>query len=246
MAERITHWSQLKLSQTDRAALIGATGCGKTTLARYLIEDSSKPFSITYDAKISDNIGQWNHTFYYDFYSLTRSDRLKYPRLVYRPDIYESVDPNAQDEFFQWVYHRKRCRLYVDEAYALLGGTNPSFFLQAVLSRGRERGISAMIATQRPKRIPLITLSESENIYIFRLNLPGDREAVEEITGIDRVDQSTLRNYEFFYFNALTGYRSGKLKLNISRGIDNGRTNTPSLSSKHSAKNPAGRNYASA
>jgi hypothetical protein len=199
-----------------------------------MIEDYSKPYSVTYDAKISDNISDWDsQEFHDDFDSLVDSD---FPRLIYRPSFRESVDPDAQDDFFAWVYERRHTRLYVDEAYALLGGTHPSFHLQACLSRGRERGISTIIATQRPKRIPLITLSESEHIYIFRLNLAEDRGRAWEITGIDPLDQADLRNYEFFYYNALTGKASDKLKLNISRSHDGQRKraeNATAISQKY-------------
>lgn len=233
---RISNWNQIRIGKNDRALLVGATGCGKTTLARYLIEDTSKPFSVTYDAKISENISGWEgQEFHEDFDSLVDSDS---PRLIYRPSFRESVDADAQDDFFAWVYERRYTRLYVDEAYALLGGTHPSFHLQACLSRGRERGISTIIATQRPKRIPLITLSESEHIYVFRLNLAEDRGRTWEITGIDPLDQADLRNYEFFYYNALTGKASDKLKLNISGGVDGQRkreraTNVVAFPEKH-------------
>jgi hypothetical protein len=98
----------------------------------------------------------------------------------------------------------------------LLGGTNPSFHLQACLSRGRERGISTVIATQRPKRIPILLLSESEHYYIFRLNMAEDCARVYEITGIDPLAIRGLRNYEFYYYNSLTGEYSNKLTLDLT------------------------------
>jgi ABC-type Fe3+/spermidine/putrescine transport system ATPase subunit len=49
-------WDNLKMGIEDRAILIGATGCGKTTLARFLAEDPRQPYSIVYDPKASRNI----------------------------------------------------------------------------------------------------------------------------------------------------------------------------------------------
>lgn len=207
------NWQELIPNRNDRAVFIGATGCGKTTLARYLLNDSKKPYVVVYDAKHSENISEWKEfKFFDDFGEIVDS---KTPKQIYRPSIYEMQDAQSQDAFFEWVYFRRNTRLYVDEAYALLGGTNPSFHLQACLTRGREKGISTFISTQRPKRIPLITLSESEHFYIFRLTLNEDKERVYELTNISIQEQIELRPYEFIYYNALTGHKTGKLKLNL-------------------------------
>jgi len=206
-------WRELRVGKNDRAAVIGATGSGKTFLARYLIEDIEKPYSVVYDAKISDSISEWkNHRFIDDFAELAEAQER---RIIYRPNYIEAVDAVAQDEFFEWVYLRKNTRLFVDEAYAITGGTNPSFHFQACLTRGRERGISTIIATQRPSRIPLITLSEAEHFYIFRLQLLKDRQRVEELTGITAEAQTELRKFEFFYFNVFEGLFPRKLILDV-------------------------------
>ena len=206
-------WDHLRVGPTDRAILIGATGSGKTTLARYLCEDPCKPYSIVYDSKISDAITGWSsHKFYTDF---DQVERAKEKRIVFRPSIYEAYDANAQDEFFAWVYDNRNRRLYIDEAYSLVGGTNPSFHLQACLSRGRERGISTITSTQRPRRIPIALLSESEHVYVFRLQNKEDCLKVYELTDIDPYAVRSLHNHEFFYFNCLTGVASPKLTLNL-------------------------------
>lgn len=206
-------FERIKLGRNDRGILIGQTGCGKTTLARYLIEDTNKPYSVVYDAKISDAIGKWSdtQTIYTEFSQLPYAEE---KRIIYRPPLYEERNPQAQDAFFEWVYFRKNTRLYIDEAYAILGGTNPSFHLLACLSRGREKGVSTLIATQRPRRIPFAFMSEAEHYYIFKLQMPEDMQRVYEITGLKVVDQIALNEFEFYYFSARHGLYNQKLKLN--------------------------------
>lgn len=218
-------WREIKTGRNDRAVLIGATGCGKTTLARYLIEDIDKRYSVVYDAKASDAIGEWagippidnprkpvkpTQALYTELEELPYAEER---RIIYRPPYTEERDYNRQDKFFEWVYWHYRRRLYVDEAYALLGGTNPSFHLQACITRGRERGISTIISTQRPSRIPLIAMSEAEHYYIFRTQWPGDKERIKEITGITIEQQLELSRYEFYYFNVFNGLYPKILKV---------------------------------
>lgn len=206
-------FERIRPGVNDRAIVIGKTGCGKTTLARYLIEDQNKPYSVVYDAKISDAIGKWNDT----QTIITELSQLPYAeekRIIYRPPLFEERNSQAQDAFFEWVYFRKNTRLYIDEAYAVLGGTNPSFHLQACLTRGREKGISTIISTQRPKRIPFIFMSEAEHYYIFKVRMQEDMQRVYELTGLDPVIQASLNDYEFFYFNDRHGLYNQKLKLN--------------------------------
>jgi hypothetical protein len=224
----VSDWEQMKVGKNDRSILIGATGCGKTWLAKALVNDPAKPFSVVYDTKglISSPALQkvedrWiGHKVYDDFDMLIESQKknlTKEPRVIYRPPIEEERDAVAQDIFFHWVYERWHTRLYVDEAYSILGGVNPSQYLQACLSRGRERGISTIISTQRPARIPVITMSESEHIFVFRLNAKNDRERAGELIDVDprSFHPENLKDYQFYYFNVRAGRSSGKLTLNI-------------------------------
>ena len=206
-------WSQLKIGRNDRAAVIGRTGSGKTFLARYLIEDSNKKYSVTYDAKASESIGQWGQPVITDFGELQQSNER---RVIYRPDHFEASDPFLQNRFFEWVYLRQHCRLFVDEAYAVKGGTSPGSYFSACLTRGRERGISTVIGTQRPSRVPLETFSEAEHFYIFQLTWPADQQRIYELSGglLTVEKQLTLNEHEFFYFNVFSGLHPKKIIIN--------------------------------
>lgn len=229
----LSSWEQLRIGKNDRAILIGATGCGKTLLARFLVDDPAKPYSVVYDTKglissptLQEPQDRWiGHKIYTDFDLLIQDQKrgiekgvMADPRVIYRPPIEEERDKEAQDVFFNWIYDRWKTRLYVDEAYSILGGVNPSQYLQACLSRGRERGISTVISTQRPARIPIITMSESEHIFVFRLNAKRDRETAGELIDVDpqAFHPSELKDHQFYYFNGRVGHATGKLTLDVS------------------------------
>lgn len=211
------------MGRNDRALVVGRTGSGKTFLARYLIEDARKPYSVVYDAKNSESIEKWATTGKQKiFESFDRLQQAEERRLIYRPNLFEAADRIAQERFFEWVYERQHTRLLVDEAYAVLGGTNPSFYFQACLSRGRERGISTIIAAQRPHRIPLLTLTEAEHLYIFSLRGGSDKARMCELTDdeLSLDDFADLGEHEFFYFNVLKGLYPRKLKINDLSGSE--------------------------
>lgn len=182
------------------------------------MNDPNHPYGVVYDTKPSPSIQEWKEfkfTQTYPDYVEALDDYKKYPKVVFTPSFAESQDAQSQDQFFRDIYLRCNTRLYIDEAYSVLGGTNPSFHLQAILSRGGEKGISCLIAAQRPRRIPLLFKSEVEHMYIFSLNLVEDKITVAHMTDIDPLDIPT-ENHKFIYYNCLTGKRSPILKLNLS------------------------------
>lgn len=207
------NWQHLKIGRNDRAAVIGTTGCGKTTLVKFLLEDKNKLNSVVYNNKPSDFISSWKEP-HKHIDTFAELDYEQTPRIIYTPPTPETLSAELQDRFFEWVYHRRYTRLFIDEAGSLRGGTNPVYHLEAIMCRGRERGISTIIGTQRPARIPIILISEAEHFYIFRVKRIEDRQRIYEFTGISIDEQTDLNKHEFIYYNDLTGFRSPKLVLN--------------------------------
>jgi hypothetical protein len=205
-------WQSIKLGRNDRGTLIGKTGSGKTTLARFLVEDFQKPYSITWDPKASDNVSKWNQK---KVTSLTELYESEEKRIIYTPSPFLAEDYGNQEEFFGWIYERKFTRIYIDEATCIsYTGNKPPRFLTAVLNRGRERGISSLVATQRPAGVPINILSEAEHFYIFKVLHPYDKKRIEELCGIQVEDQEDLDDFQFYYFNVSRGLFPRKLTIN--------------------------------
>lgn len=210
------------MGRNDRGVLIGKTGSGKTTLARFLVEDDRKRYSVTWNPKGSEKVNEWNQVHVSSLNALYDAGE-KERRIIYTPDAFLAEDEANQAEFFYWIYERRFTRLYIDEATAIAyNGIRAPRAVLAIINRGRERGVSTLTATQRPSGVPMNILSESEHYYVFKTLLPQDKMRIEQVTGIRVEDQNDLEDYEFYYFNVSRGLLPRKLRLNLN-GVSNGK-----------------------
>ncbi|HSY84710.1 MAG TPA: hypothetical protein VK807_23295 [Gemmatimonadaceae bacterium] len=193
---------------TDRAAIMGQTGTGKTTLGRVIIE--TRPYAVVHDPKHRVDWGpRWPV-----YTSLSRLFKSESPWLVYRPSWAELHDPVACDEFFEWTYVSENRTLMVDEVRLIANGDNYPPHYGVDLMQGRQSNVSVLSCTQRPSRVPQIMMSESEHAYVFRLVLMRDRQRIEEEWGLDRERIRRLQKHEFFYCPQ-DGEPVGPLILNL-------------------------------
>lgn len=197
---------------TDRVLFVGQTGSGKTTLAQYLA--ATRVYFVGLFPKGIDSARGWTGTRVRTLDALTKLDVRKHPHIIYAPDPYELSDPETIDLFFQWVYERRNCTLYIDELYAVTSATVYPFHLGACYTRGRERRVETWGATQRPARVPQIVSTEAEHVYCFRLRAPQDRERVEDLAGIPADAIARLPKHQFIYAPQ-DGEVSGALMLRL-------------------------------
>lgn len=196
--------SQIRPGLTDRAAFIGTTGSGKTFLAAYMCR--FRKYVVCHDPKdMLSGKKEWRG--YKRYTQLQDLVYAKEDRLIYAPNLDEVDNDDIKNAFFKWVYLRQNCVLYIDELYQICENGNIPAYFNALLTRGRERNISVYCATQRPSRIPLTTLSECENFYIFRTQMPQDKKRIEEITALpkEKLDKLTIMYFYYCSSEAILG-----------------------------------------
>lgn len=200
---------------TDRALFLGQTGSGKTTLARYLL--AQRPFVVVHDAKRGMEPREWpGYKFVHKLRDAVRLRPDDHPRIIYQPNEHEVDDLSIQNSFFRWLFARRNTTCYVDETVMLqIHGLWPRYHFICI-TQGRGRNVEIWSGMQRPSWIPLVTLSEAEHIFVFRLQYDQDRFRTEGVTGLDEalMTPRNLPKHVFWYIQTGDAPR-GPFRLEI-------------------------------
>jgi len=188
------------IKQGEHIFIAGRTGSGKSELAQIYL--SGKDNAICLDTKGTED---WKRI--QDVKVFTRLDELVnfgIGKAIYRPR-WEELNQQYYNSFFEWIYKRGNTDVWVDEITSVCPSANviPDYY-KGCLTRGRTLGISIWSLTQRPKDIPLVTMSESKHFFIFDLNLENDRKRVQEIIACNEIKllpSKVFEEFSFWYYN---------------------------------------------
>ncbi len=201
----------LRPSETQRGMIVGATGTGKTTLARHLLY--GYPTVIIIDSKCTYG-GKEGEP---GFLMVRNPGQLRGVRgsethIQYRPDErHQNVDD--YDEVYKWCYRRQNLMVYTDEAFLVHKGSYAPDWLRACVTCGRELGIGMITGTQRPRGVDLRLITEAEVFIAFELRHKDDRKRMAEMMGEELMTNPP--QHSFWHWRAGSGVvpKLGKLKL---------------------------------
>jgi len=177
----------IRIRNSERVAFIGATGSGKTVLAMYLLSGLNRVIVI--DPK---------HTFHMPGFKpgwklpLTSGDF----RLIIRPTM---DDDERLAGFLMRLMREGSVTIYCDEA-----ATTADIFpettqaLTEIARTGRERHVALWCTMQRPRRVPLTMLTETESFFVFSVRAKDDRDYIRGYTGDEVTDR--LPKFMFWYY----------------------------------------------
>jgi len=176
----------------ERMMIIGMTGSGKTFFAEKIL--NWRKYVVVYDLK--GELKWKGYKIVTDFEALKTEEAEK---IIFKPPLEFIKDKDSVEDFFHWVYERRNCTLYVDEVMTCCFRGEIAFWLLAIVTRGRELGVSFIGATQRPKQIPISLLSEAERWAMFRVHIYDDAKRLEQTFGIDAELIQNLPKRRFYY-----------------------------------------------
>jgi DNA helicase HerA-like ATPase len=161
----------------DRVTIFGKTGSGKSVLARAIIRSYSR--AILADPKGRATVDDWPIVYGSSAFVAAWPAT---PRIVVR--LGPGEDRRKWLDAIAWhVYRHGETAFVLDETIGVVDANRGSAGLDALLSQGRELGITGVVCTQRPSRIPPAIISEADHLFVFRLNRREDRETVADTIG---------------------------------------------------------------
>lgn len=174
---------------TDRTAIIGKTGTGKSVLARYKFQ-RIRTQKILIDVKGMESLPGVDPVRTVSGLDWTR------PVLHFVPK-----DPADQDEIdrlyaailWQAREHRRPIAVWLDESYGPTTSNQTPKHVGVVLMQGRALGIRHQALMQRPVRVSKALISEAEHIIIFPKGLAvQDRKLLADELGLTMAEWDRL------------------------------------------------------
>lgn len=189
---------RINIKAGDRAFFVGTTGSGKTTLARKLLAPAKDV--VVVDPKHGftwerEKLPYGKGVITSDFRQVMAHEGPE--PLIYRPSLAECAA--GLPWFWRWVWLRQNTLVYVDEVSSITKPVNPPVEFARCIQQGRSKQISVWCGTQRPAKIPVIILSESEHDFIFRLRHSTDKKRMAEYSD-EVILTDPPRGHEFWYY----------------------------------------------
>lgn len=202
----------------EHYTLIGTTGCGKSTLARNLLElrqyvmvVATKPRDDSLDRFIKDP----RYRFMHRWEDLPVEGRKAAPKRILWPRIQDLNYDQAWQQYYinealDKMFTQGGWNIYLDEVRYLADELKLRRKLNLYLLQYRALGGSLIAGTQRPAWIPREFYSQSQHICLWHQT---DDYDLKRISGIGALDTSFIRRllprlgrHQFLYLHVPTGY----------------------------------------
>lgn len=178
-------------SPTDRTAVVGSTGSGKTFAATWLLLNrnfTKRPWTII-DFKRDELLNSIGAEVISPAAKPPKKPGLYIMHPV--PDVHDALVELYLKRVWAQEYHG----IYIDEGYMV---PRQSQGLKACLTQGRSKRIEMILLSQRPRWCNPFMFSEADHHMIFRLNRGDDVDTVQKNMSMD-ISQRLPKYHSYWY-----------------------------------------------
>jgi hypothetical protein len=183
-------WEEFKRNlvwrQGEHITLAGGTGSGKTTFARELLPRRRYVAVLGTKARSA--------SLYRPLEKLGFVTRSTWdprpedePKVIFKPPLVGGAAGKAEQaeafrEMLTNVFEEGNWCIYLDEARYITNFLGLQTEMELLWEQGRELGISVVIGTQRPVKIPVIAW-EAQHLFVWRFTEKRDVDTISDFTG---------------------------------------------------------------
>lgn len=197
----------MHIKDDEHVFIAGMTGCGKTMLAEVYTAGMGTVIKLDtkqeYTSKRQQGEEPWygleEGTDYEVCFSLESVFASDAEKIIYEVPWHEQTE-EFYDQLFEWTFQNGNIRLWIDELMTVCpNAMSMPKWLRAILTAGRSRKASVIMASQRPSGIPALCIANSTHYYVFSMPQPSDRKKMVDVTGCTELYEKPEK-YVFWYY----------------------------------------------
>lgn len=210
----------------ERVLIMGQTGSGKTLFAVWMIKRIQRAPIVIYDTKGESKFLSLQPSIVVnDFSDVVHAyNEGQHDYIILQPPPEMLGEPKALDDLLFRHYLELPLDAYIDEIKTFHTTTGRVFKgLMSLLERGRSKGITTIMSTQRPAFMSKSAMTEAQKMFIFYLGYEDDIKRVAAfVPAIAEKPPLKPKAHMFYYYDVpeatLTLFKPVKLDKGIASG----------------------------
>jgi hypothetical protein len=193
------------IKKGERVAIWGRAGVGKTTLSKWAMFRSPMRW-IVLDTKHDDGFNGYRAVNKLPSMAAIGQMLKDNKLIIVRPTTQETSNSRLLDDWLGQIHDSwNDVGVLIDEGYQVALGSNAGPGLTGLLTRGRQRGQSVIVGSQRPARLPLFCFTEANHYFIMQLSSKDDKKKIYDYTGKKEIMTEIIAPYHWQHFNVAEG-----------------------------------------